>query len=124
MAYATHTDVSVRWGRTLTTEEISLVSVRLEDIERTILRRIPDLAARILAGTVLEADVIQVEADAVLRVVRNPDGYASETDGSYTYVLSDDAATARLELTPGEWELLGETARGFFMIVPRYAMPT
>lgn len=124
MAYATPADVAVRWGRELSPEESALISVRLADVERMILRRIPDLAARITAGTILEADVIQVEADAVLRVVRNPDGYVSETDGDYTYMVSQDASPGRLTILPEEWELLGVTASGMFVIAPRFEMPT
>ena len=47
MAQATASDVEVRLGRTLTTEEISLVETRLADVERMILRRIPDLADKV-----------------------------------------------------------------------------
>ena len=74
MTYATSSDVAVRLGRELTTEESSLVEIRLDDIERRIKRRIPDLAEKITAGDVDEADVVQVEADVVLRLVRNRTG--------------------------------------------------
>jgi hypothetical protein len=40
-------------------------------VERRILRRIPDLAYKVTAGDIDAADVIQVEADVVLRLVRN-----------------------------------------------------
>lgn len=124
MAYATPADVAVRWGRELSPEESALIGVRLADVERMILRRVPDLAAKIAAGTVLEDDVVQVEADAVLRLVRNPDGYVSETDGDYTYMLAQDSAPGRLSILPEEWELLGVTASGMFIIAPRFEMPT
>ena len=84
MAYAEATDVGTRLGRTLTDEETSLVNTRLEDAERRILRRIPDLADQIEDETIDVEDVKQVEADA-LRLVRNPDGYRSESDGTYSY---------------------------------------
>jgi Phage protein Gp19/Gp15/Gp42 len=69
----------------LTDEETTLVATRLADVERMILRRIPDLADKITDGDIDEADVVIVEADVVLRLVRNPDGDASETDGTYGY---------------------------------------
>jgi Phage protein Gp19/Gp15/Gp42 len=79
LTYAAATDVATRLGRTLATEEIALVEQRLEDVERRILRRVPELADKITADGIDAEDVKQVEADVVLRLVRNPDGYASET---------------------------------------------
>ena len=107
MAYAVASDVEARWGRTLTSEETSLVNVRLEDAERLIKRRIPDLDDQITNGDILEEDVVQVEADAVLRIARNPEGYVQETDGNYTYMLDRSMAAGRLEILPAEWEFLG-----------------
>ncbi|WP_280350348.1 Gp19/Gp15/Gp42 family protein [Nocardia abscessus] len=124
MAYATAEDVAVRWNRTLTEEETALVNARLADVERRIKRRIPDLAAKITAGTVDVEDVKQVEADAVLRLVRNPEGYIQESDGSYSYMLSQEAASGKLEILPEEWESLGWRRRGMFQIVPTIVMPT
>lgn len=121
--YAAASDVAVRWGRTLTTEENALVVKRLADAERLILKRIPDLAARITASTINVEDVKQVEADAVLRLVRNPDGYISETDGNYTYMLSQSSATNKLHIEPDEWELLGWVA-GMVIMVPTFVMPS
>lgn len=106
MTYATAEDVAARLGRELSTEETALVAVRLADVERMILRRVPDLAEKITAEDVDEADVVQVEADAVVRLVRNPEGYLSETDGNYTYMFSQ-ATTGQLEITAREWQLLG-----------------
>lgn len=119
MAYAVAADVSARLGRALTPEEITLVVVRLEDAERMIIRRIPNLAYKIQAGEIARADVVQVEADAVLRVVRNPDGYVSETDGNYTYQRGyDGAGPAQLEILAAEWAMLGVTSGTMFVITP------
>lgn len=109
MAYASSSDVAVRWARTPSTEEAALIDVRLDDVERMIKRRIPDLATKVTSGAILEDDLIQVESDAVLRLVRNPEGYLSETDGSYTYMLQSDLATGKLQILPEEWETLGVT---------------
>jgi hypothetical protein len=87
-------------------------------------RRIPDLASQITGELVDVEDVVQVEADAVLRLVRNPDGYASETDGTYSYQFSRAMATGQLEILPGEWAMLGVRASGMFQIVPNVARPT
>lgn len=122
MAYATVEDVSVRWGRELSPEETALIEVRLEDVERMIRRRIPDLDARVEAGTVFVEDVVQVESDAVLRLARNPEGYVSETDGNYTYTLHKDLATGQLSITDDEWQILGSPRSGAFVITPQPMM--
>lgn len=124
MAYAEASDVTVRWGKSdLDSDTTALIETRLEDVERMLNRRV-DLAAGITLGTFLEADVIQIEADAVLRLVRNPDGYLSETDGNYTYMLRQDLSSGKLEITDEEWEILGVVTNGMFLIIPTPVMPT
>lgn len=118
MTYAVPTDVANRLGRELTAEEIALVSTRLEDAERLILRKIPDLADKITAGAVDVEDVKQVEAEAVLRLVRNPEGYYSEQDGTYGYTFSRDLASGKLEITHEEWEILGLRTGRVLQLVP------
>lgn len=123
MAYATLTDVSVRWARTPSDEESALIQVRLEDVERMIRKRIPTLDDLITAGDILEDDLIQIEADSVLRLVRNPEGYVSETDGNYTYQFKQSTSAGTLEILPEEWALLGVRASGvLFSLVP-YQLP-
>jgi hypothetical protein len=123
MAYATVDDVADRWTREFTDEEIVLIETRLEDIERKIRRVIPDLATKVSDQEYLE-DVKQIEADAVLRLVRNPEGYISESDGNYTYMLARDLASGKLEILDEEWETLGVFKTQFAVIVPRLVMPT
>ncbi|MGW6624208.1 Gp19/Gp15/Gp42 family protein [Nocardia sp. NPDC055002] len=124
MAYAVANDVAVRWARVMSPEEEALVLARLEDVERMIKRRLPDLAARIADGRLLEEDVVMVEADAVLRLVRNPEGYLSETDGNYTYMLQTGTVSGRLSVLPEEWELLGVRQTRFAVLVPNLVLPT
>lgn len=125
MAYATAYDVVVRWGKAEVEPEIeALISVRLEDVERLIRRRIPDLDTKADADDDYAADVIQVESDAVLRLARNPEGYLSETDGNYTYMLRQELSTGELEITAKEWNTLGVSKSGMFIIVPNSVMPT
>lgn len=121
MAYATEQDVEDRLGRDLDDSEAQIVNARLDDVEEIIKSRIPDLDAKILDGSVSERLVIMVEADAILRLVRNPDGYSQETDGNYSYSLSRDVASGKLEILPAEWRLLG-VRRGMFWI--NVALPT
>lgn len=120
-AYATAGDVAARWGKAvadLDSEIVALIEVRLGDVERLIKRRIKDLDAQIVSGKIDVEDVKQVESDAVLRLARNPEGYMSESDGNYTYMLRSDLSSGKLEILPDEWETLGVSASGMFIIVP------
>ncbi|SHS98080.1 Phage protein Gp19/Gp15/Gp42 [Mycobacteroides abscessus subsp. abscessus] len=120
-AYATASDVAARWGKAvadLDPEIVALIEVRLGDVERMIKRRIKDLDAQIDADKVDVEDVKQVESDAVLRLARNPEGYMSESDGNYTYMLRSDLSSGKLEILADEWETLGVSASGMFVIVP------
>lgn len=120
MTYATPLDVQNRLGRELSPEENTLVAVRLADVERKIRKRIPDLADKIANGGLDTADVIQVEADTVLRLARNPDGYYSESDGSYTYQFDREIASGKLEVTPEDWETLGVVRSRMAILTPSF----
>lgn len=64
-----------------------------------------------------------IEAEAVYRVVRNPDGLASETDGNYGYVKPTEAADNSLRITAEEWQRLGIKPSRMFQIVPNLVVP-
>jgi hypothetical protein len=124
MAYATAEDVAVRWARDLTVEETALVEVRLEDVERMIRRRIPDLDVKVDIGVIDVYDLIQVESDCVLRLARNPEGYYSETDGNYTYQLQKGLTSGTLEITAEEWAMLGVSRNRLFYLDPNPMLDT
>jgi hypothetical protein len=86
-------------------------------------RRIPDLDAKVTAATLDVEDVKQVEADMVLRLVRNPEGYLSETDGNYTYMLQQNLSAGKLTVDPDEWETLGLVRSRMSIIVPNLELP-
>ena len=65
--------------------------------------------------------MVQVEADIVLRHVRNPDGYASETDGTYGYTFSREMASGRLEILPEDWAALGVVTGVVAQLVPVFS---
>ena len=123
MTYAQAADVQAVTGRTLTTEETALVERRLAQVERMLLRRIPDLAEKIAAEEIDAADVIDIEAEAVLRLLRNPEGYASESDGTYSYQFNRETASGRLEILAEEWERLGIKPSRMFSITPNLVAP-
>lgn len=124
MPHAAAADVAALLARELTPEETSMVERRLAQVERMILRRIPDLDTKLDSGDIDCADVVDIEADAVTRVVRNPEGLLSENDGNYGYQFDRDLSSGKLEILPEEWKILGVSApRGMFSIVPRIGAP-
>lgn len=122
MAYATLEDVQARYHLPIDTEMEPLVLARLQDAEDKIRVRIPDLDERVDRGEISQNTVIRVTADAVIRLVRNPDGYISETDGNYTYQLSYDGGGSDLTITPAEWRDLG-IRKGIRVLHPSLELP-
>ncbi|AAC18459.1 head-to-tail adaptor [Mycobacterium phage Lakes] len=124
MAYATADDVVTLWAKEPEPEVMALIERRLEQVERMIRRRIPDLDARV-SSDIFRADLIDIEADAVLRLVRNPEGYLSETDGAYTYQLQADLSQGKLVILDEEWTTLGVNRLSrMSTLVPNIVMPT
>jgi uncharacterized protein YcaQ len=123
MPHAQAADVAALLARELSTEETALVERRLAQVERMLLRRIPDLDGQITAGTIDQDDVADIEAEAVLRLVRNPEGYASESDGTYSYQFNRETASGRLEILAEEWERLGIKPSRMFTITPNLVAP-
>jgi hypothetical protein len=124
MAYAIAADVEARLGRPFSTEETALVNARLEDVELLIKSRIPDLTQKVTSGELDEDIVKLVEVEAVLRLIRNPNGFTQETDGNYSYMMSAKVASGRLDILASEWALLGYRQSGMFVIVPTLARAT
>ena len=118
MTYACSSDVAALWAKDLSVEETAMVDRRLQQVERMIKRRIPDLDAQVDSGAIAEEDLVDVEAEAVLRHVRNPEGLTMEMDGAYQYQRSKDAANSSLRLTAVEWQVLGLSVGRMFSIGP------
>mgnify|MGYP001946981520 FL=1 len=121
-SYATPEDVEARLGRPLEEWERTVVAQRLEDAELILRSRIPDLDERIADGRISEDAVVMVESEMVMRLVRNPEGYISETDGNYSYQLSQEVSSGRLFVLPHEWNLLGIRG-GIYTITPYVKIP-
>ena len=125
MAYATAQDVVTLWAKEPEPEVMVLIERRLSQVERMIKRRIPTLDLKVASDATFEADLIDIEADAVLRLVRNPEGYISETDGTYTYQLAVELSQGRLTITDDEWTTLGvRRLSRMSVIAPNIVMPS
>lgn len=107
MAYATVEDVATRLGRPITEPtEVAQVDAWLEDVEVLIRARVPDLDALVTAGTPPEPVVVMVESNAVVRMVRNPEGKTQERIDDYSWGLPANPYAGSLYLTDVEWGLL------------------
>ena len=125
MAYATAQDVVTLWAKEPEPEVMTLIERRLEQVERMIKRRITNVDTRAVESATFLADLVDIEADAVLRLVRNPEGYMSETDGAYTYMLQSDLTSGKLEILDDEWQTLGVFRLSrMSTIAPLFVMPT
>ncbi|QBP30499.1 head-to-tail adaptor [Mycobacterium phage Charm] len=125
MAFAKASDVVELWAKEPEPEVLALIERRLDQVERMIKRRIPNLDLKVAASAVFEADLIDIESDVVLRLVRNPEGYLSETDGAYTYQLQTDLSQGRLVILDDEWTTLGVNRLSrMSVIVPNIVLPS
>lgn len=110
---ATPADVEVLLGRSLDEQEAALAETLLATTLRRILARIPDLADRIADGRLTAEAVISVQATAVARVLKNPDGYRSEGAGEFSYTIDTRAAAGFLIILDDEWTELGVSRVGW-----------
>jgi hypothetical protein len=122
MALATSQDVVDRWlGEPLEAEVLAVIDVRLNDAERILKNRVPDLLVRAAEDAEYAETVVQVESDMILRLIKNPDGYSQESDGNYSYAIYQQVAAGRLMVLDEEWDLLtGGLGMGMFTISPYF----
>lgn len=110
---ATPADVTKRW-RSLNPQETVNAETFLADAWRMVRRNVPDIATRLDAGTPaaddLRADVVQVLAQAALRVLKNLDGSKRESADDVSWEPDQAAASGLLEITPAEYVLLRPAA--------------
>lgn len=107
MTFASITDVSTRLGRPISDAlEVAQVTAWLEDVEAIILSRIPELPVAVTDGRPTLSTVVMVEANAVIRKIKNPDGKVAERVDDYDYRLNENSRKGELFLTDEEWALL------------------
>lgn len=122
MAYATLDDVQARYHLPIEDDLYPLVEARIEDAEQKIRARIPALDDLVVQGRVSEAVLKRVISDAVLRILRNPEGYVAESDGSYSYQFAYTGGGSELSIPPEDWRDLG-VRRGFGVVHPGPVLP-
>lgn len=102
---ATWDDVEARW-RPLSEGEQVVATTLLEDVWRRIKRRITDVEDR-MGDADYTSDVIEVQANAVMRVLKNPEGKRAEQIDDYSWTRDRALSAGLLYVTDDEWAILG-----------------
>lgn len=113
---AAPTDIAIRWRPLTDLEEINAGAL-IGDAWRMIRRRITDAvldekAADPETGPDYIADVRMVICNAVIRVLKNPDGKRQESIDDYSWTRDRVLSAGVLYVTDDEWRILGVTGAG------------
>lgn len=123
MSLVTVDDIQVRLGRALTDSEAGQVQAWIDDLDAQAEARVPDFGALIAAGSISAGVVRGVFAQAIRRVLLNPEGLRqrSRTIDDYTEAETYDSAVSGsfLYLTDDEWaQIAPASSSGAFSIRP------
>jgi len=127
VAYATVSDVEVRYGRTLATAEAAQVGAWIDDLEAEVLERIPALEALVLLGRPTVSTLRRVISAAIIRKLQNPSGLRTRTvaidDYSTTETVDAANSAGYLGLTDDEWSLLLPSSSGDAFTITPFGAP-
>jgi hypothetical protein len=98
---ATIADIEARW-KPLSDQQVTNASAYLDDAWWMLLGRRPNLETDISEGTVTAGNVIRVVSAMVLRILKNPEGKASEQIDDYKYTRHELIAQGLLSVTSDE----------------------
>jgi len=99
--------------------DTDFVEDAIDEAEMILESKIGDLEAWIARGaTDAERDkrrrkLQRVVTRMVRRVMKNPDGFTSETAGDYSYARAGALASGQIYVGIAEWNLLGIRSKGF-----------
>lgn len=89
----TFEEVAASYEGTIPVQKADWVNTKIDEAVRELIAIIPNIPARIEAGT-LDPDLVTDKVvGAVLRVVRNPTGIEQEGEGDYNYRLRNTVAS-------------------------------
>ena len=89
---------------------------KLDEAVRLLIRKVPSVVARMASynpatGTGIDPEFVRDKViGAVLRVMRNPEGIQSETEGNYSYKVNPITASGNVWYTKDELADLGLAA--------------
>lgn len=117
-------DIEARW-RPLTDEEKAVAATLIEDVIAWAHTISPKLQSRLDADTTgnFKQNVKRILAGAVIRVLKNPDAYKTEQDGSYSYTLDRAISSGELAITGAALRSLIGRSRGSSMSLRDPGLP-
>jgi hypothetical protein len=93
-------DVQARTEFDLTTRfERAFVEVLIADAVALIVDECPTVPSRLASGALSSNNYKRVVSDVVKRIIRNPEGLSSESEGGYSYTANAAAASGTFWLT-------------------------
>ncbi|WP_243063190.1 Gp19/Gp15/Gp42 family protein [Humibacter sp. RRB41] len=100
-------DVAARYEGDLDAFSCTYVSTQVQDaVDYALSRWRAEITSRLASGDLTINLYKRVIADAVLRVIRNPQGFSNENDGGYGYGLRAQVASGNLWFTDDDVETL------------------
>ena len=123
--------LKLRFEGTLDESKTEWYQAQIDKAVRKLLAVCPLVKQKVEDGVLDLEFVADKVMDAALRVVRNPEGYTSESEGGYSYGLSGSTGSGYLRYYPEELEELGcgmtqaEQTMGTFRLraTPGWAFP-
>lgn len=103
----TSEDVAKSYEGEISIPEVAWVEQKIDEAVRTLVGLIPSIPSRVHKGE-LDADLVKDKiVEAVLRVVRNPQGIESEGEGDYNIRLRNTTASGDIWFQEKDLILLG-----------------
>ncbi|PBC38473.1 hypothetical protein CJ179_38365 [Rhodococcus sp. ACS1] len=110
-AYASATDVEDRFEGSLSSEQLTWVGVMILDAEALLSSQIPRLADPFTASAADQANAKRVICESVLKVLRNPGGFQSESTGPWTATRFPDGTPGQLSFTKEQLAVFRRTRK-------------
>jgi hypothetical protein len=106
-------DIQAGFEETIPVEREEYVETKIAEAETRLRRRLGDLQAWIDAGDTAAARADRLDSlrivvrNAVTRVLRNPKGFRSESEGNYNYQVDARTQSGTIWISEDDWALLG-----------------
>lgn len=100
-------DLAARW-RPLSDQEETNGQTFLDDAWRMLRRKVSDLEASVEADADIQGEAIRVLCAAVLRVMKNPDGFRQEGIDDHTWSRDESVSAGVLYFTDDELDALSD----------------
>lgn len=115
MALITTSDIEGRW-RPLTSEESTVAATLIADVEAWASLEVPSYDANAASppSVAWTQNAKRIFATAVVRVLKNPAAYRSESDGDYSYSFDRVLSSGELYLSPGDRRQLANVRSRFY----------